>query len=103
MVLIRPEPLSLKFVALKVAMPLVVPSALALSIVIVPLAPEELARVMAPLWRSILLTPPAPVQVWKVGALAPLDTRQSPLLPWAICPMALLLLAKSISLAVKLA
>ena len=83
MVLMTPEPLSLKLVLLNVAIPLVEPSALALSMVMVPLPPVELAKLSTPVWLSKLVTPPPapPVQAAKVNTPAPDDSRQSPLLP----------------------
>lgn len=57
-VLMVPEPLSVKLVALKVAIPFVEASALALLIVIVPELPELLAKLKAPVCESKETTPP---------------------------------------------
>src|SRR5512146_37647 len=86
MVLMVPEPLSVKLVVLKVAMPLVEASALALSMVMVERAPVELAGVNAPVRPSRLVTPPPgpPVQAEKLNVPEPSVCRQSPLLPSAV-------------------
>ena len=83
MVLITPLPLSVKLVALKVAIPLVVPSAAALLMVMVPALPELLASVSTPVWLSRLVTPPPapPVQAPKLNTPLPLLSTQSPLAP----------------------
>src|SRR5580698_568959 len=99
MVLITPEPLSVKLVELKAAIPLVEPSALALLMVTVPLLPVLLARVNTPDCESIDVTPPPapPVQDWKLRSPKPSDSRQSPLLPLVVGRVSVKLLAGSVA------
>src|SRR5512141_1465340 len=75
MVLMTPAPLSVKLALLKVAIPLVVASALASLMVMVLPTPAVLLMIRAPVRVSRLLTPPAPVQVPQDGA-APVVARR---------------------------
>jgi len=88
MVLMVPVPLSWKLVALKVAIPLVEASALALLMVTVVPIPVLLARSKAPVKASRLLTPPAPVQVPHDGAEPVVASRHWPVVPAADTPTA---------------
>src|ERR1700729_867899 len=97
-VLIVPVPLSVKLVALKVAIPLVEASALALLIVMVPALPLLLLKDRTPVWVSRLVTPPPapPVQLPQLGAvLAPPEIRQEPVATSAKRAKALVVLAYS--------
>ncbi len=84
-VLMTPAPLSLKLVALKAAIPLVAPSALASLMVMVLPPVVALAIEITPLRPLTLVTPPPapPVQAWKLRLPAPSVNRQSPLPPSA--------------------